>query len=715
MAISRTYSGTEDKLLESTEPNIGILDEEYRRAFHDRRVTTRITENDNVRYALWEGQSEDGKKRDAKLGKKALPWDGASDTRIRSADDAINWYVDMCYAALVGSDVSAIPTEASDIDLSENVGVFMEWQMKQKLRPAIEREARLFLNYAGQYGHAYMHYGWDHRTDIVPRRLSLESIATMLLAQGEISRIEETIPWIENNTEYFAAKIADMFEELNYLDAKRCIKDLKADGYCNIPIDQVVRSEPYSRALRPYHDIVIPPETQDFQRARAVFWQELYTIEELQDKVTSDGWDQKFVDAVKQTSGISSETYDIIVSPVVGDQNTYNEKQNLIKIVWAYTKRLNDKGQTAVYKTIFSPNLTSKTNNGSRNVTNLYAVHEEVGEYRGQYPFLVFTLEDIRRNPFESRGIPEVTKTWQDEEKAQSDAIVDYTSMATCPPITKPKRWSQYLSWGPNKQFALSAGEKIDFVNPPSPIGVEASLEVIDRVRTRIDRRYGIPNPMIPPQYTQIRQQVIINRFIGFMSEWVNAIWRQFQKYGSDAEFSRVTGMEMPLPRDEHSYDIRIGFDAQDLDPELIDKKLRAIQTFVLPTDTQGTIDNAKLSKLLLRTISPTYARAVVSDNEVASRKIYNEVMDAMISMAQGNAPLLTQNDPAAQVKLQMAGQILEANPKYQEQLAEDQVFAQNLEMYLQSLQHSVMQLGQNRQTGKYGATPGQIQQANGL
>lgn len=46
--------------------------------------------NYNLRFCLWPGQDDTGRKLTANLGKAAFPWDGASDARIRLADMFVN-------------------------------------------------------------------------------------------------------------------------------------------------------------------------------------------------------------------------------------------------------------------------------------------------------------------------------------------------------------------------------------------------------------------------------------------------------------------------------------------------------------------------------------------------------------------------------------------------------------------------------------------------
>ena len=62
------------------------------------------------------------------------------------------------------------------------------------------------------------------------------------------------------------------------------------------------------------------------------------------------------------------------------------------------------------------------------------------------------------------------------------------------------------------------------------------------------------------------------------------------------------------------------------------------------------------------------------------------------------------ENDPAAQTKMQYAEEIVGRNPKAQEALQGDELFAKLFENYSKNLQMSIMQ-GENAQIGRIGVS----------
>ena len=103
--------------------------------------------------------------------------------------------------------------------------------------------------------------------------------------------------------------------------------------------------------------------------------------------------------------------------------------------------------------------------------------------------------------------------------------------------------------------------------------------------------------------------------------------------------------------------------------------------------------------------IDPTLANELVTENAEASQKMFEEVNAQVAYMSLGNQPKYVENDPSAGIKLQFLQQIIQNNPKYQQQLQADEQFAELLQSYSQNLNMSIMQQ-QNKQVGRLGVNP---------
>jgi hypothetical protein len=146
-------------------------------------------------------------------------------------------------------------------------------------------------------------------------------------------------------------------------------------------------------------------------------------------------------------------------------------------------------------------------------------------------------------------------------------------------------------------------------------------------------------------------------------------------------------------------------FDVRELDNEFVQKKLQAISQFVLPEDTMGIVDRTRLIRKKLQVIDPTLADELVVEQAEASQQMFDEMNNQVALMSLGNQPKFVENDPSAGIKMQFIQQIIQGNPKYQQQMQEDQQFAQLVETFAQNLQMSVTQQ-QNAQIGRIGVNP---------
>ena len=138
---------------------------------------------------------------------------------------------------------------------------------------------------------------------------------------------------------------------------------------------------------------------------------------------------------------------------------------------------------------------------------------------------------------------------------------------------------------------------------------------------------------------------------------------------------------------------------------EFVQKKLQAISQFVLPEDTMGIVDRTKLIRKKLQVIDPTLADELVIEQAEASQQMFDDMNNQVALMSLGNQPKFVENDPSAGIKMQFIQQIIQNNPKYQQQMQQDEQFAQLVQTFAQNLQMSVTQQ-QNAQIGRIGVNP---------
>jgi hypothetical protein len=301
----------------------------------------------------------------------------------------------------------------------------------------------------------------------------------------------------------------------------------------------------------------------------------------------------------------------------------------------------------------------------------------------------------------ESRGVPEICSTWQQEIKAQRDSVFDYTSLATLPPIEVPKTRGGNLKIGPAIQIPVLRRGEIGFMQPPAR-EPNVAFTLINEVMAQTDRYFGRPTEKVPPAVTQMRQQRTINNWLHGWTEAFRQVFSLTLQYMGPQEVQRITGSQIQIGEDVQDFDVTLKFDVREMSSDLVSEKLKAISTLILPLDTAGVIDRAKLISVALRAIDPMLATELVMPAGPASQKMFEDTNNEIALMSLGNPPKLRETDPTAAMRLQFSQQVLQSNPKYQAQVQQDPLFQANLQKYIENLQFSVQQQ-QNAVTGRLG------------
>jgi hypothetical protein len=143
------------------------------------------------------------------------------------------------------------------------------------------------------------------------------------------------------------------------------------------------------------------------------------------------------------------------------------------------------------------------------------------------------------------------------------------------------------------------------------------------------------------------------------------------------------------------------------MNPANIDKKIQFLQT-ISQMDAGGAIDKNALTRMMLMAVAPEVANQLIVNQAQASQQMYKDVQNDIANMLLGNEALYTENDPAAQTKMQFVQDVMQKNPKAQAALQQDENFKALFENYVKNIQMSMMQQ-QNAQIGRLG-----VNQVNG-
>lgn len=694
-------SNSSDKLAFYSEvPDVLELSRELTRSLYTTANVERLNAADDIRFCRWAGQSDDGKKHSENLpnNRQAFPFEGASDVRNRLADSTINELACLLTTSFERSQLAVTATEFNDMPVASAASTLMNWITQQKLRTEISREVELGSQYGLHYGWMIYHVGWDQEFSKRIQKISIDEIAALAQQAGPDSALSQ-LPELIMNPEAAdqAAQLISMnLPDFGLNDIKKFVKQLRETGEGEMHETYISKNLPCVTALKPFEEVAMPPETMDLQSARVIYRRIYMNEVELRSKVKEENWDEEFIDQAVTTAGKQSWYTNPLDTITALGASPIIRQDNLIEICYAYTRQIDKDGIAAIYCTVFSPLVEQE----------LYAKHELLDYAHGEYPFIEFRREVVRRPITESRGIPELTITDQDEIKAQHDSIRDRTAFETLPPMKVVKRIGQINKIGPGVQLPVTRPDDYSWLESPNRAPTTA-FNLIERVENNHANYFGLNRATVVPIKTQLMQQQLVNRWLCTWSKIYNQMFSLCLQYMPPEEIQRITGVQLPSNMSDiaSGFDFIVRFNIQSLDNDLVAKKLQAISQFVVPLDAGGVLNRNKLIQMIIEAVAPESARELIMDNSSASEKMFREVQSDIGMMMLGNEPMYKENDPTAQTRMQYVQDIISKNPKAQAAAQQDPVFQTLMQNYVKNMQMSVMQQ-QNAQIGRTGVTP---------
>lgn len=692
------YNTRHDKLAFVTEePEINYLISEFNRSIFSGSNVARFNEADNIRFARWDSQSEDGKKHSENMrnGEQAFPFEGASDVRIRLIDQTINELVAIMMTSWQRSQLRISGVDSTDSEAAGAAHLLMRWIVENKIRGELEREIELWIQYTLDYGWSVMHVGWEQKLAKRKVSVSMEEVEKMASENPSLAMIVTSLKAGEV-TDISLSLIQNTFG-MTKKEAGKFLRDIGKEGVGTIFESYVAKNLPVVAALKPYDEVAVPPETLELQDARVVFRRTFMTEFELRATAQAEAWDEEFVEEACGTQGKTAFYALSNLVPVSESvAGTLNRMDNLIEVVYAYTKQITEDGTPCVHYTIFCPNVRE----------DCYAKHEMLDYGHGEYPFVVFRRENVRRALCETRGIPEISYTDQEEIKAQHDSSRDRTAFETLPPMMVKKRGGTMNRIGPGVLLPVQTTDDYKFMPPPAG-SPNLAFNLIQKVEEKNSAYYGLYNAAIPQIKTQVQQQYNVNKFLNACSDMYKQMFSLCLQYMSPDLIERITGTRLDVsPSDAHDqYDFAVKFDTRELDVDWNIEKLKAISSFVLPMDSVGSIDRSKLIQRIVESISPDAARDLLVSPQNASQKTYDDMQTNVAKMLMGIEPAYPENDPQAQQKMQAMQEIISKSQRAQQFLSSDQQVQAIFQNYQKSLQMSLMQQ-QNKVIGRTGVSP---------
>ena len=701
-----------DKLLEMTwgEPDLPLIQAELEDILEDSaRNLYRRDDFDRVRFCQWDGQSDDGRKHEDATGEQPIPWENASDVRVRLADRITNEHVNLALESFFRANMRVSGIEKEDRSRSAYWTDILKYFLEQHILPELRREVEILAQqvFGTTPAIGIMGCYWHQQTHNRLQKFDLNTLAQFVVANAQSE--EEAMQLLnefqmilqdEEMDERLVELVSAMFPAAVPKRVKRAIKDFRKTGQAELPVPYLTENRPKFTAHRLYDDIFVHSTCTDLERASMIVRREWYTETELREKTVSEGWSESFVEkCIEKTEGLSNiEQYDhrnpLVSSMARESRGIQGNNDGLYEIFYAYTRQYDPENNTpAIFCTAFSSSVTDE-----------HAKHEMLDYAHCKMPFVLFTRERLSRALFDSRGIPELVETTQYEVKTQRDLRNDASQINVIPPLlVNARRGGLNLLVAPASQITITRPDDVGWLQPPPPS--QGSIEAEQAAENDAREYFGGEDP----ENRLLYRQAVVNRWLDSWRIVMDQSLRLCMQYVDAETAARIVGVENPAevaidPNDiANKFDLSLRFSADLLNPEFMEKKLEALKALT-QFDVTGALDRNKLLMYLAEAIDPQLAKDVVLDPTTAQQREIDEEQNAWIKIANEIEPVMKEgvNFP---LRLQVAGQVTQVSQEIQRKLNENeniQALAQNRMKYLQF----GVQQQENAQIGRMGTKP---------
>ena len=640
------------------------------------------------RRNFWPGKSRDHRKH----GADAFPWEGASDIECHIIDERITRLVALFMSSLRRANVRAFPVESGDIGRSKLVSGFLKWMVSSGYIPRFYREMELGANYMLERGILITYIGWHREDRTFKQLIDLNQIAeispeaAMAIQSGDSD--EELILLLQNT-----------FDGVTEKRAKKALKQLRKEGVTELPIVKRQVNSPEVKTLAPDGDFFFPPYVTDPQRAPYCFWKTYYTAQELQTKVSTDGWDEDFVDyIISKYRGVNMDSVEREQEgrrSISLTDNAY-EADELIEIVYGYQRLIDEEdGSEGIYCTVFHKEFSGNE------IVPGYAKFELLNGYE-DYPVVVTRLAEDTKRLYDTQTIPDILRGIQNQVKVEKDSRIDRNSLATLPPILHPVGQAP-TDWGPGRMIPYRRKGDLDFA--PTPAYNQGSLEMETTLTDLADRLVGLDEKS---QISTVRQQFLVDKFLSHTAEVLRMSFKCFQRFGPDEVFFRVTGIPdaqvFNKGNPDENFDILINFDVLNTDPENVQAKLKQFAELT-QFNTNNRMSMDSFLDIAASSVDPVMADAILQPVESAQEEVVKQVTDDLAKIFAGIE--MPARPAGAQIAIQVIQEYTQ-QPDIAQRAATDEAFAGRLQKYVGQYTFQ-MQQAQNAQIGRLGTSPAQM------
>jgi hypothetical protein len=332
----------------------------------------------------------------------------------------------------------------------------------------------------------------------------------------------------------------------------------------------------------------------------------------------------------------------------------------------------------------------------------------------GKYPFVAITREHLSRRLLDSRGYPEMLRSYQQAVKSCMDARKDRESLTTCPPV-EFRIGSRPEKLGAGAQVSVRRRGDIGFMEVPRGNANE-NLQVEMQIRQLADKLTGRATDPNDAVEANLIRQSLINNFLQGFSQVLSKMWALDRAYNTDVWF-RVTsnsrGQNIIMDEMASTYDFNLTFNSMNNDEEKVVQKLEMIGKIMGQFDRSGVSRFDQYLRVFIDAIDPNLSDQLLIPQQEASTKEIIETSNDLAKISSGQVVNAPQQGINPQLRLQVIQQYLQGTEDIggediQARLQQDEKFRARLEKYSDQLTFQIQQQ-ENARIGAIGTTPGNI------
>lgn len=708
--------------MDGENPNITALQEEYRQAWNNERTEDgKLGFVESVRYCRWAGQALDGLQHAdhyEEAGREPV-WEGFPDCRIPLADDICNYLVALFVISFWNSQVKTSPIIGKTLNAQQagELRTLLNWLKNGPMKTMLIQNIEIAAQLTAMVGWCVLHPGWKRLKWTGQVKVTMDQVKALAnqfrqkagaTPQGLMSLLAVSPEVVADPAmEDEAAEMFQLFfPDISKTDARQHVKTLREKGETEFPQERNSSVRPELGVLCPWYHFIMPIEgTARPEDARLKFIRLLIPKWRVDDWAAAEEWtDKEFIEQLKNTAGDFQQ-------PPRTKEDDRDINKNLCELVYAFRTVVKD-GALSFWCTIINPKIgPGKDRKGG------YGKNWELNLEGATDPFVFSRLEATDWCVTDTRGVCDVVATMQNEMKNFRDAAFAYTQLNVTPPIQKMGTSASKLppEFGPFAIINNAGGgpnqwQRLDLT---SGTNIEVPFKLQELVRKEAEDYYGIPRGDTPPQKSQLKQQKLVNQWLGNVGNAMDQLLVLAYQNMDPSELRDILGHEPLLDAATVArHKVLVSYDVRTGDPEFI-KSLKDTLTAIMSAGLGNDLLLNKVVSYWLNFVDPNAAQEFMPQDNSAGRQAVKDARDELNNVMFGNKPMLVEKDPAAKTKLQAVQQLMQQNPKYQRVVMEkingqanpeyDPNVAENFKTMMDNWQHSYQETVLSKAQGRLG------------